>query len=173
MPISERRRHPRVAVSRTVARTRRVPPRRRRLARARPWRADHRRADHPRPDHHRPDHHRAGSVAGPLARTVTGRAGWRGIARAQPLAPAELRLTSLCSPDPTATRRWRVSNANPDPVAYAWDVYGSPAGQAGEGVAAPGDSTFTTTTEAGPNTVRLFVDGAQHDVKASGSVRCP
>jgi hypothetical protein len=32
--------------------------------------------------------------------------------------------------------------------------------------------TFITQTEAGPNTVRIFVDGVQQDVKASTTARC-
>jgi hypothetical protein len=40
------------------------------------------------------------------------------------VAPANyLKLTSMCSNDPTATRRWRVRNATASPVNYTWDVY--------------------------------------------------
>jgi len=36
-----------------------------------------------------------------------------------------LNLTSMCSDDPAATRRWRVRNYTASPVNYTWDVYGT------------------------------------------------
>ncbi|HYO89762.1 MAG TPA: hypothetical protein VER79_14025 [Candidatus Limnocylindrales bacterium] len=32
---------------------------------------------------------------------------------------------------------------------------------------------ISTVTDAGPNTLWLFVNGAQRDVKASGGANCP
>jgi hypothetical protein len=40
------------------------------------------------------------------------------------------------------------------------------------GASTPGEVTFITQTEPGPNTVRIFVDGVQQDVKASSAARC-
>ena len=89
-----------------------------------------------------------------------------------------LRLTSLCSENPAQYRVWRVRNFNAYDVVFTWDVYNSPGGQNGFGVAppasgsTPGEITFITQTEPGANTVRLFVEGAQQDVKASSSAQC-
>jgi hypothetical protein len=59
-----------------------------------------------------------------------------------------------------------VCNPNPRQVAVTWDVYRSAAaGQNGFVIAppaqgsTPGEVTFITQTEAGPNKVRIFVDG--------------
>lgn len=90
-----------------------------------------------------------------------------------PAALVELALTSICSPDPTTVRVWRVRNANAGALSYRWDVYGSAQGQAGGGSAPPGDSFFETAAESGANTVRLLVDGVVHDVKAGNPQACP
>jgi WD40 repeat protein len=90
-----------------------------------------------------------------------------------------LRLTSLCSVNPAAYRLWRIRNSNPVDVVFTWDVYRSPTGQNGFGVAPPAvngvasEVIISTVTEAGANTLRLFVDGAQQDVKASSGAPCP
>jgi len=88
----------------------------------------------------------------------------------------QLRLTSLCSPDPDRIRVWRVRNTNPDPVDFTWDVVGTD--QTGSGTvpggseATPGEVTFQTVTVDGPNTTRIFVDGEQQNVKASTPDAC-
>jgi hypothetical protein len=95
-----------------------------------------------------------------------------------PVPFQRIRLTALCSANPDAYRVWRVRNPNPREVVVTWDVYRSTAGQNGFVIAppaqasTPGEVTFITQTEAGPNTVRLFVDGVQQDVKASTTARC-
>lgn len=82
-----------------------------------------------------------------------------------------LQLTSLCSDDPALTRRWRVRNENPYDVAFTWDIYSS--GQSGAAIApASSDTIFETTTEPGDNTMRIFVNGVQQDVKASSGAQC-
>jgi hypothetical protein len=85
-----------------------------------------------------------------------------------------LNLTSMCSDDPAATRRWRVRNYTASPVNYTWDVYGT--AQNGSGVALPGDNFFETVTVPGsPNTTRIFwtVEGSTYSkVKASGGAQC-
>ncbi len=88
-----------------------------------------------------------------------------------------LQLTAMCSPDPDSYRVWRVRNSNPFDVPFTWDIAGS--GQSGSGIAAAnGDTFFQTTTERGAggtptaNTLRLFADGRQQDVKASNPARC-
>lgn len=86
--------------------------------------------------------------------------------------PQPLRLTSMCSPDPATVRVWRVRNPNPYDVPFTWDVYGTT--QTGSGIAAASSDTFfeTTTVPDSPNTVRLFVNGVQQDVKASTPAAC-
>jgi Tol biopolymer transport system component len=89
-----------------------------------------------------------------------------------------IRLTALCSASPDSYRVWRVRNPNPRDVVVTWDVYRSATGQNGFVIAppaqasTPGEVTFITQTEPGPNTVRLFVDGVQQDVRASTTARC-
>jgi hypothetical protein len=89
-----------------------------------------------------------------------------------------IRLTSLCSDNPDTYRVSRVRNPNPREVVVTWDVYRTATGQNGFVIAppaqgsTPGEVTFITQTEAGPNTVRIFVDGVQQDVKASTTARC-
>lgn len=96
-----------------------------------------------------------------------------------PLPPnmARLRLTSLCSPNPASYRVWRVRNTNPYPVPFTWDVYNT--AQQGSGVvpaangSTPGEVMFQTiTVPNSPNTTRVFVSGAQQDVKASTTTQC-
>lgn len=85
-----------------------------------------------------------------------------------------LNLTSVCSNNPSETRRWRVRNSTNMAVNYTWDVYN--AGQNGAGIAQPGDSFFETITVSGsPNTTRIFweVEGTTFQkVKASGGAQC-
>ena len=85
-----------------------------------------------------------------------------------------LNLTSMCSNDPTISRRWRVRNNTASPIAFTWDVYGT--SQTGAGVAAPGDNFFeTVTVPSSPNTTRIFwTVGSEsyNKVKASGGATC-
>ncbi|MEO0562532.1 MAG: hypothetical protein AAF125_10480 [Chloroflexota bacterium] len=87
-----------------------------------------------------------------------------------------LRLTSLCSPDPNTVRIWRVRNTNTNPVDFTWDVVGTD--QTGSGTVPggsadnPGEVTFETVAVDGPNTTRIFVNGEQQDVKASTPDAC-
>ena len=86
-----------------------------------------------------------------------------------------LLLTSMCSDDPDVSRRWRVRNPNPYAVTFDWDVYPpDQTGQFGTLVAPSGSEMFfeTQTIPENPNTVRIFVNGVQNDVKASGGERC-
>jgi Tol biopolymer transport system component len=88
-----------------------------------------------------------------------------------------LRLTSVCSADPTVTRRWHVRNSNPYEVMFTWDVYnttqtGTLTIPAANG-STPAEVFFETQTVPNTsNTVRIFVDGAQQDVKASSGAVC-
>jgi hypothetical protein len=75
----------------------------------------------------------------------------------------KLQLTSMCD------GRWRVRNANTQPVSFQWDVYNTT--QKGVGVAAgAGDTLFQSTT--GSNTLRLFVNGALQNTKATNPAAC-
>jgi hypothetical protein len=83
----------------------------------------------------------------------------------------KLLLTSMCSDDPAKSRMWRVRNSNNEIIKFSWDLYGTSIN--GKGLATVGDSFFSTPTQPGANTVRIFVDGIQQDVKASGGTACP
>jgi pimeloyl-ACP methyl ester carboxylesterase len=89
----------------------------------------------------------------------------------------KLKLTSMCSPNPPSYRVWRVRNSNPFPLNFTWDVYGTVQTSSGTVPAMsgsmPGEITFQTTTVAGSNTVRIFVNGVLHDTKASTTAVCP
>lgn len=92
----------------------------------------------------------------------------------QAVPSVKLRLTSLCSPVPDLFRVWRVRNTNATPVTFNYDVYGT--SQKGSGIApANADTTFITQAigDNNPNTTRLFVNGAQQDVKAGNPALCP
>jgi hypothetical protein len=91
------------------------------------------------------------------------------------IAPANyLNLTSMCSNDPTVSRRWRVRNATSTPIEFTWNVYGT--SQSGSGLAAAnGDTYFETVALAGPNTTKIFwtVGATSYNkVKASGGATC-
>jgi len=87
-----------------------------------------------------------------------------------------LLLTSMCSPDPTSYRVWRVRNSNPYPVNFTWDMYGT--AQRGSGTvpaangSTPGEAFFQTVTVAGANTTRIFVNGVLNNTKASTTRAC-
>jgi hypothetical protein len=85
-------------------------------------------------------------------------------------AIASLKLTSMCSVDPSETREWRVRNPNPFDVPFTWEVY--PNVETGDGIAdANSDVFFTTTTIEGPNTTKIYWNGGE-TVKASGGAAC-
>ena len=85
----------------------------------------------------------------------------------------------MCSDNPSSYRRWRIRNSNPYDVFFTWDMYNSPTRQNGFGVAPPSvngvasEIFILTGTEAGANTLRIFVNGQQQDVKASSAAQCP
>ncbi|MCG8390130.1 MAG: T9SS type A sorting domain-containing protein, partial [Cytophagales bacterium] len=85
-----------------------------------------------------------------------------------------LNLTSMCSQDPTVSRRWRIRNPNSFPVSVTWDVVGT--SQNGSVEAPPGDSFFNTVTVGGPNTTKIYwydeQDQLRSKVKASGGAQC-
>lgn len=114
---------------------------------------------------------------GPQARTATPVPTPNESCPPDPVEWQPLRLTSMCSPDPDSYRVWRVRNMNPVAVDFTWTLYG--AEQGGEGTVPAmkcgiaGETTFTTGTQPGPNTVGIFVDGVQQDVKASNPEVCP
>ena len=92
---------------------------------------------------------------------------------AQPTS-SDLKLTSMCSGDPTTQLRWRVRNETAAPVPYEWTSAG---GQSGTGVAPSGDSFFFTNAISGnPNTTIIKWDngsgGKFQNSKASGFATC-
>ncbi len=91
------------------------------------------------------------------------------------IAPASyLNLTSMCSNDPSVSRRWRVRNATSTPIEYTWNVYGT--SQSGSGLAAAnGDTYFETAANTGPNTTKIYWTvgtTTYNKVKASGGEQC-
>jgi pimeloyl-ACP methyl ester carboxylesterase len=90
----------------------------------------------------------------------------------------KLRLTALCSPNPASYRVWQVSNPNPYPLNFTWELYGGVT-QSGQGLvpaaigSAPGTVTFQTQTENGANTTRIFVNGRLQDTAPSNATPCP
>jgi len=91
------------------------------------------------------------------------------------IAPSNyLNLTSMCSNDPSVSRRWRVRNATSTPIEYTWNVYGT--SQSGSGLAAAnGDTYFETAALAGPNTTKIYWTvgtTTYNKVKASGGATC-
>jgi hypothetical protein len=93
-----------------------------------------------------------------------------------PRPPRRIQLTSLCSPEPSEVRRWRVRNPFPYPVTVTWRVYHTNQTGTLQLPAAPAggfsEVFFDTQTVRGPNTVRLFYEGRQVDVKASNRCEC-
>jgi hypothetical protein len=105
--------------------------------------------------------------------TLTTTATFTRTPSATAVTAAKLRLTSMCSANPAATRRWRVRNSNPTAIAFSWDVVGT--SQRGSGTVPANSEVFfeTVTVPNSPNTTRLFVGGVQQDVKASSGAACP
>jgi hypothetical protein len=91
-------------------------------------------------------------------------------ATATPTPTESPRLTSICSDDPNISLNWRVKG--PAFLETDWDLYGSD--QSGRLILdSLGLGYFSTTRLAqGANTARLFVNGIQVDVKASGFSVC-
>jgi hypothetical protein len=62
-------------------------------------------------------------------------------------------LTSICSENPSISRRWRVLNPNEFDVPIEWDLY--PYFQTGLIIAHTGENFFYSNTIPGPNSVRI------------------
>jgi len=83
----------------------------------------------------------------------------------------KLTLTSMCSANPSQTRRWRVVSTYTYPVDYHWTVYGT--SQTGTlSVPAQGTVYFETATVAGPNTTIITYGTNGKETKASGGQAC-
>ena len=87
-------------------------------------------------------------------------------------ALGRLTLTSVCSDNPAATLRWRVTSSSTRAITAMWEVYGT--AQRGELIVPALDQVYfsTMTVPNSSNTVRLLVDGVQTDVKAAGFTQC-
>ena len=68
-------------------------------------------------------------------------------------AQQPLQLIAICSPNPSLEKHWKIVNNNTESIAVSWDVY--PNFVTGLIVANPGETTFTTPTLPGPNSVRI------------------
>jgi hypothetical protein len=90
----------------------------------------------------------------------------------------QLDLDAVCSPDPARVRVWRVRNPNPYSVPFDWFVAGLSTVESGSGTVpaatggTPGEVTFTSRTQPGPNVGLLFANGTLQDVALSTSSRC-
>ncbi|MDX2195323.1 MAG: LamG-like jellyroll fold domain-containing protein [Cytophagales bacterium] len=94
-----------------------------------------------------------------------------GLTAQTPPANGVINLTSMCSDNPAATRRWRVRNNSAVAYLVRWDVVG--AGQTGFVLAAPNtDTFFETLAVSGPNTTRIWVGTKLVNTKASGGATC-
>lgn len=91
-----------------------------------------------------------------------------------PQEVVDLKLTSVCSEDPAAERRWRIRNPNSSPVTVIWEVVSTPQTDTVE--ALPGDSFFKTATIQGANTTKIYWTDEEgkkrNSVKASGGALC-
>jgi len=91
----------------------------------------------------------------------------------------KLDLDAVCSPDPARIRVWRVQSTNPYPVDFDWFVVGLRNIESGSGTVpavsgnTPGQVTFTSRTQPGPNLGLLFVNGSLQDATLSTSSKCP
>jgi uncharacterized repeat protein (TIGR01451 family) len=91
---------------------------------------------------------------------------------------ANLDLTSLCSPDPSTVRYWRVRSTYPVDMPFDWEVVGDPA-QTGTLIApamaggVQGEIVFTTQFFVSPHTVRITFDNGKQEAKASNNQQCP
>ncbi len=82
-----------------------------------------------------------------------------------------LTFTSVCSSDPSITRRWRVTNNTAQPVAFQWRLYQTT--QTGTGsVEANGTVFFETQTVQGPNTTVIEYGSNGSITKASSASTC-
>jgi hypothetical protein len=83
-------------------------------------------------------------------------------------------LTAVCTDNPDAERRWRITNPNPFPIEVEWGVYKT--AQRGTVTAQPGYTYFSTNTEKGSNTTVISWKNdfytSQVDMKASSKKIC-
>lgn len=92
-----------------------------------------------------------------------------------------LKLTSMCSDDPTQSLRWRVKNQNSYPVTYSWRIVDGGASSPSSAqyttpfIAQPGDNYFFSPTAAsGNNVMVIYVNNVEQNGgrKASGKQIC-
>jgi WD40 repeat protein len=88
-----------------------------------------------------------------------------------PPTPTPLPLTSTPSPEATPTptaRSWRITNPNASELAVTWQLVNSPTQMGSVTLPANGTVDFSTTVEAGNETMQLLV-GGQVVAEATGS----
>jgi hypothetical protein len=68
-------------------------------------------------------------------------------------------LTALCKSDPATTRNWRITNPNAAELAVTWQLFNSPTQMGTVTIPANGTYDFSTTVEAGNETMQLIVGG--------------
>jgi WD40 repeat protein len=76
--------------------------------------------------------------------------------------------TPLCTSDPATMRNWRITNPNAAELAVTWQLFNSPTQMGTVTIPANGTYDFSTTVEAGNETMRLIV-GGQVVAEATGS----
>ncbi|MCI0708708.1 MAG: hypothetical protein L0154_00960 [Chloroflexi bacterium] len=81
-----------------------------------------------------------------------------------------LQLASVCSTDPTVTRRWRVRNLNPFAVLFDWELFGT--GVSGSAVAPANSDYFFETPTQDANLMIISVNGVVQDTKTSNGQAC-
>ena len=92
------------------------------------------------------------------------------------LTPELLHLSESCSSDPAAFTIWQVTNVSADTVVFTWKVDQTPLigtdFVAGTTNGAPGQTVFPVPTTFLPQTVRIFVNGVQQDMKQGMPLAC-
>jgi hypothetical protein len=85
----------------------------------------------------------------------------------EPIDPADIRLTAICTDSEDDLARYRIRNDNDQEVTVNWDVYGTSQGDEITVGANSDEFIVVNTSGSDEATVRLFYDGNQIDVKAN------
>jgi TadE-like protein/PA14 domain len=88
----------------------------------------------------------------------------------------KLKLFTQCTHDPATIREWKVTNTNPNPVTFNWQIVGSTANGTktvpAAGGSGPGQVVFWTPFQPTGNTLNIFVSGRLQDTKAADDNPC-
>ncbi|WP_445083337.1 DUF7507 domain-containing protein, partial [Algoriphagus sp. oki45] len=85
----------------------------------------------------------------------------------------DILLTSFCSDDPTASRRWRIRNPNTFAVTVNWTLNNGGAQNGSFVVPANDEIFFDTNTESGANTMIISWVNEAGQIKTATKASCP